>query len=143
LDDTTVADRVMECADPDGNNEGQCTVGPTDNNCTVASGHAQRGCSTDADCGGAAGSCESIARACFLTGGGTFQPSGQNDGTDSLTAIGEPDPPVNDVAHPTLAAVFCVGPTGASAINNVAGLPGPGRVTLRGTALGLPAIGQP
>jgi hypothetical protein len=48
------------------------------------------------------------------------------------------DPPINDVSHPTLASVFCVGPTGAGAVNNVAGLPGPGRVTLRGTALGLP-----
>jgi hypothetical protein len=138
LDDTTIPDRDFECSDPDGNNEGQCTIGPVDNTCSVASGHAQRGCLNDADCGGGAGSCESVPRGCFLTGGGTFQASGQNDGSDTLTSIGEPDPPVNDVAHPTLAAVFCIGPTGAAAINNVAGLPGPGRVTLRGTALGLP-----
>jgi hypothetical protein len=45
---------------------------------------------------------------------------------------------MNDVSHPTLGTVFCVGPTGAPAVNNVAGLPGPGRVTIRGTALGLP-----
>jgi hypothetical protein len=138
VDDTTVTNRVLECADPDGDGEGDCTVGPTDTNCSVASGHAQRGCITDADCGGTAGSCESLPRHCFLTGGGTFQPSGKNDGTDSLTAIGVADPPVNDVSHPTLASVFCVGPTGSSSVNNVAGLPGPGRVTLRGTALGLP-----
>ncbi len=138
VDDTTVADRVLECDDPDGDGEGQCTIGPTDQNCTLASGHAQRGCTSDTDCGGAAGSCESVARRCFLTGGGTFQPSGQNDGSDTLTALGLEDPPVNDVSHPTLAAVFCVGPTAAPAVNNVAGLPGPGRVTVKGTALGLP-----
>ncbi len=138
VDDTTVANRVMECADGDGDGEGDCTIGPTDQNCTVASGHGQRGCTTDADCGGAAGSCASIPRHCFLTGGGTFQPSGHNDGSDSLIAVGMADAPMQDVSNPTLAAVFCVGPTGAPSINNVAGLPGPGRITIRGTALGLP-----
>jgi len=29
-------------------------------------------------------------------------------------------------------------PTGSASVNNVAGLPGPGRVTIRGTATGLP-----
>jgi hypothetical protein len=37
-----------------------------------------------------------------------------------------------------LAAVFCVAPTGSSAVNGVAGLPGPGRVTIKGRAEGLP-----
>ncbi len=138
MDDTTIADRVMECADGDGDGEGQCTIGPIDQNCTVASGHAQRGCTADSDCGGGGGSCGSAARGCFLTGGGTFQPSGQNDGTDTLIAVGMEDAPMNDVAQPTLGAVFCVAPTGAGAVNNVAGLPGPGRVTIRGTATGLP-----
>ena len=139
-DDTAVADRILECADGDGDQEGDCTVGPTDANCTVASGHAQRGCTADADCGGAPGSCAVQPRHCFLTGGGTadIAPNGTSDGTNTLTAIGAADPPVNDVSHPTLAAVFCVGPTGAAAVNTVAGLPGPGRTTLRGTALGLP-----
>lgn len=137
-DDTTVDERDMECSDSDGNNLGECTAGPADQNCTVASGHAQRGCTSDGDCGGAPGSCESKPRNCFLTGGGTFQPTGQSDGTDTLTAVGAADPPVNDVSQPTLAAVFCIAPTGLAAVNNVAGLPGPARVTLRGTALGLP-----
>jgi hypothetical protein len=48
------------------------------------------------------------------------------------------DTPMNDVSHPTLGAVFCVSPTTAGAVNSVAGLPGPGRVTIKGTALGLP-----
>jgi hypothetical protein len=78
------------------------------------------------------------ARKCFLTGGGTFQAGGTMDGTNTLTAVGMADAPMNDVSQPTLAAVFCVGPTGSSSINNVAGLPGPGRVTIRGTAAGAP-----
>jgi hypothetical protein len=129
---------VFECADGDADGEGECTNGPTDKNCSLASGHAQRGCLGDADCGGAPGSCQVFPRGCFLTGGGTFQPAGTLDGSDTLTAVGEADPPVNDVSNPTLGAVFCVGPTGSSSINNVAGLPGPARVTIKGTAQGLP-----
>jgi hypothetical protein len=68
-----------------------------------------------------------------LTGG--F--SGKN-GTNTLIAVGMEDPPVADVSHPTLGAVFCVAPTGCTAVNNVAGLPGPGRVTIKGTAVGKP-----
>ena len=45
---------------------------------------------------------------------------------------------MNDVSNPTLGAVFCVGPTGSSSVNNVAGLPGPARITLAGTATGAP-----
>ncbi len=90
------------------------------------------------DCGGAPGSCDSHLRKCFLTGGGTFQPLGSNDGTDSLVAVGMEDPPVVDVSNPTLAAVFCVGPTASGAVNNVVGLPGPGRVTIKGLAVGHP-----
>jgi hypothetical protein len=133
LDDTATAG-VLDCSDTspvDG--EGECTKGPITQHCSVASGHAQRGCTIDADCGGGAQSCESENRQCFLTGG--F--SGKN-GTNTLVANGQVDAPVNDVAHPTLGAVFCIGPTGLSSVNNVAGLPGPGRVTIKGTAKGLP-----
>ncbi len=133
LDDTSTAG-VLDCSDTspvDG--EGECLQGPITQSCSVASGHAQRGCTTDAECGGGVGSCESNNRACFLTGG--F--SGKN-GTNTLVANGMEDPPMNDVSTPTLGAVFCVGPTGSTSVNNVAGLPGPGRVTIRGTATGLP-----
>jgi hypothetical protein len=85
------------------------------------------------DCGGGVGSCVSANRYCFLTGGLT----GVN-GTNTLTAVGMADPPVNDSSTPTLGAVFCVGPTGSSSVNAVSGLPGPGRATIQGTALGLP-----
>jgi hypothetical protein len=138
LDDTAVPNRVLECADADGDGEGACTIGPIDQTCTLASGHAQRGCTNDGDCGGTPGSCDASQRKCFLTGGGTFQPSGNNDGTDSLVAVGMEDPPVADVSNPTLAAVFCVGPTASSAVNNVVGLPGPSRVTIKGLAVGHP-----
>jgi hypothetical protein len=131
LDDTNTPG-VLDCVDG-GDGEGACTAGPITQSCSVVSGHAQRGCTTDGECGGASGSCESNNRACFLTGG--F--SGRN-GTDTLVAVGMEDPPVNDVSHPTLGAVFCVAPTGSTSVNNVAGLPGPGRVTIKGTALGLP-----
>jgi hypothetical protein len=127
----------FDCADPDGDGVGRCESGPNDGQCSVASGHAQRGCMGDAECGGAPLSCESVARSCYLTGGGTFAPAA-DQGSDTLIAVGEADPPVNDVSHPTLGAVFCVGPTSSSSINNVAGLPGPARVTIKGTATGLP-----
>ena len=124
---------VLDCDDPGSTGEGTCSQGPIDNNCSVASGHAQRGCTFDADCGGGAGSCESANRNCFLTGG--F--SGVN-GSNTLTAVGMADLPMEDTSNPTLGAVFCVGPTGASAVNSVSGLPGPGRVTIKGKAVGLP-----
>jgi len=132
LDDTTTVGQ-LDCADGDGDGEGECTQGPITQHCSVASGHAQRGCTGPADCGGAVGSCVSENRACFLTGG--F--SGKN-GTNSLVANGAADTPVHDTSHPTLAAVFCVGPTGSASVNNVAGLPGPGRVTIRGLAVAHP-----
>jgi hypothetical protein len=125
---------VLDCVDTapvDG--EGECTAGPVTSNCTVASGHAQRGCGTDADCGGAVGSCASANRKCFLTGGLTAL-----TGTDTLVAEGMEDAPVGDVSNPTLGAVFCIGATSADSVNTAAGLPGPGRVTILGQAEGLP-----
>jgi len=138
LETTASPDNNLDCVDR-GDGEGECVSGPLTSACSVASGHAQRGCLADSDCGGAPGSCETTNRLCFLTGGGSFQPPQTGlVGTDTLIAVGMEDPPMNDVSNPTLGAVFCVGPTGAGAVNNVAGLPGPGRVTIRGTALGLP-----
>ncbi len=134
LDDSVNTVGVLDCSDTapvDG--EGECTVGPITQSCSVASGHPQRGCTLDAECGGAVGSCVGSNRLCFLTGG--F--SGKN-GTNTLIAVGMEDAPMNDTSNPTLGAVFCVGPTGSTSINNVSGLPGPGRVTINGTATGLP-----
>jgi hypothetical protein len=134
LDDTSTPG-VFDCADTspvDG--EGSCLKGPVTKTCSVASGHGQRACGTYDDCGGGGGSCVAASRACFLTG--TLAPG--LFGTGTLTAVGMEDIPMNDVAHPTLGAVFCVAPTTASAVNIAAGLPGPGRVTINGTATGAP-----
>ena len=128
LDDSSTVN-VYDCDDPDGDEEGQCTNGPITQTCTAP--HAQRGCTTDADC--TPGTCEAANRGCFLTGGGALL-----QGTDTLVAPGEADVPVHDTASPTLGSVFCVGPTGSASINNVAGLPGPGRLTLNGTASARP-----
>jgi len=133
LDDSLTVG-IFDCTDTAPvDQEGECTSGPVTQTCSVASGHGQRSCGSDVDCGGGVGTCVAGNRGCFLTGGFTGKV-----GTNTLTAIGMEDAPMNDTSSPTLAAVFCVGPTSASAVNSVAGLPGPGRVTIKGTALGLP-----
>jgi hypothetical protein len=109
-------------------------VGPSDHNCSVASGHAQRGCLIDADCGGGAGSCVNSNRNCFLTGGFT----GTKLGTNTLIAVGMADAPMADTSNPTIGAVFCVRPTGSSLVDSVWGLPGPGRTTIKGAGSGHP-----
>jgi len=127
---------VYDCADTapvDG--EGECLAGPVDNSCSLASGHLQRGCLDDDDCGGGFGSCESRSRGCFLTGS---IPGFGNPGTGTLVAEGMADPPIAEVAHPTLAAIGCVGPTGYPQLNNVSGLPGPLRFTQKVTTTALP-----
>ena len=128
------------CVDtaPVGDNEGECPEGPPTGTCSVSSGHPQRSCTTSNDCCDdaptcatdpvTAGECQVSNRVCFLA----------NGTGDSIVGTGMADPPVDDVAHPTLAAIFCIGPTSAPAVNIAAGLPGPGRVTIKGTAEGLP-----
>ena len=54
---------------------------------------------------------------------------------DTVTATGNADPPVNHESDPTLAALFCIGPTSSSAVNGAAGLPGLGRLELTGHAV--------
>ncbi len=53
---------------------------------------------------------------------------------DSANATGVPDAPAGHAADPTLASLFCMGPTVSSAANIVAGLPGLGRLELQGHA---------
>jgi hypothetical protein len=125
---------IFDCSDTspvDG--EGECIKGPVTQTCSLASGHKQRACSGDSDCGGGLGSCESKNRPCFLTGS-----INGRVGTTTLIAAGMADAPMNDSSSPTLAAVFCTPPTNVSAVDAAAGLPGPGRVTLKGAALGRP-----
>jgi len=86
----------------------------------------------DDHCGGASGSCEAVARKCFLTGGSST-PGSFHVGTGTLLAAGAAAAPVTGVSHPTLASVFCANPTSNPSINTVIGLPGPGRATVSGT----------
>ncbi len=96
-------------------------------------------CTADADCSG--GTCNSEVgggpelcnvgkfRNCFLD-------LGDVGGTN--TATGAADVPVHDASDPTLAALFCIGPTSSSGVNGAAGLPGLGRLELPGHAAGHP-----
>ena len=129
LDDTSTPG-ILDCNDTAPvDQEGECTSGPITKTCTVASGHAQRSCASDLACGGGAGTCQAANRPCFLTGGFTGKV-----GTNTLVANGVEDIPSLGVAKPILASLYCVAPTASSAVNSVAGLPAPSRLTLRGTA---------
>jgi hypothetical protein len=134
LDNTATAN-ILDCTDVDG--EGECTEGPVGKSCSVASGHAQRGCLTDVDCGCApsSGCCEAHNRPCFPTG--TRTGTGKV-GTQTLIANGMEDTPMGDTSSPTLGAVYCARPFVAQAVNTVIGLPGPARVTIKGTAVSRP-----
>jgi hypothetical protein len=121
LDDTaTPAVDESLCQPLSGSNrEGECPGGPVDTNCAIATFN---GCLTDADCMDEPGdSCGSFHRPCYLDNGVVG---------GSVIAQGMADPPTNGVSDPTFAALFCVGSTGASAVNQAAGLPGLGRVEL-------------
>ena len=74
------------------------------------------------------GDCVIGNRPCFL----------DNGLGGAITGEGLADPPVGDVSRPTLASVFCLGPTGVPAINASTGLPGPGRLVVTGTAIAEP-----
>jgi hypothetical protein len=144
----------------DGGNEGTCAAGPfeqfcgpnaTFQGCTasdpdcrpynrcVGGGNAGATCVDSSEC--PSGSCNSLVgggpelctigkfRDCFTDNGATGA---------SVNATGVADAPVNDESDPTLAALFCIGPTSSSAVNGAAGLPGLGRLELPGHARGLP-----
>ena len=96
--------------------EAECADGPFDNNCVI---DTQKGCLTSADCPAPGDICQTKTRECFL---------------DPIVAQGTHNTPVDGWSRPTFASVFCVPPTGSSAVNNVAGLPGPGRLQLTGDA---------
>jgi len=101
---------------------GVCAAGPTASFCDgalKANGAPIVGCNTNADCDatecgggigpGLCGSCSVMAdRECFL---------------DPIIAVGKADPD-----YPFTAALTCIPETSSPGINNVAGLPGPGRL---------------
>jgi hypothetical protein len=109
-------------------NRGICATGPFNQFCGPT--ESFRGCAANSDCSFAGDTCQTgTARPCFLDKGVIG---------NSINSLGSPDAPINDTAQPTLASTFCVNPTSAGAVNQAAGLPGPGRVTLFGTAVGNP-----
>jgi len=107
---------------------GECQPGPFNQYC--APHDSFRGCSSNPDCTFPGDTCS----------GGKFRPCYLNNGVDggSDTVAGHPDPPVGGIAHPTLGALFCIGPTGGGAVDSAAGLPGLGRLKLIGTATEIP-----
>lgn len=115
------------CAPAAGANEGECTAGPIDLVCTPT--ETFRPCAADSDCGVPGDTCVARPRECFLDNGLVG---------GSVVATGAADPPVMENSMPTLASVFCVGPTSSGVVNDTVGLPGAGRLTLRGLGRGLP-----
>jgi len=116
-------------------------------------------CSVASECPG--GSCNAELctgvkqRECFLDNGvtSTVCEGGTKNGTACTTASqcpggvcggasdkasGQAVVPVNDASDPTLAALFCIGPTSSSSVNAAAGLPGLGRLELQGHTQGTP-----
>lgn len=134
-DDSSTPQDGSLCADV-GGGEGLCPDGPVTQTCSV---EIQRGCGSDADCNPPPfpGStcfdcfpgqhCESRHRPCFV------------DVSGAVSVSGVPDAPCDGVAYPTLGSLFCLGPVGAGAVNNAAGLPGLGRIRLPGAV----AVGGP
>ncbi len=104
-----------------GGGESECTTGPNDRYCdglVRANGLGILACANNSDCttnDPLNGACTlTQRRSCFL---------------DTITATGQAD-----TEFPVGAAVFCVGPTSNTSINDVAGLPGPTKVINQGSA---------
>ncbi len=108
------ADCRVNLSDTDSAQEGLCTTGPSDNRCSV---HTFQSCTSNASCQPPAcpfceptETCDAVPRQCFVNP--TYTRSG---------VVGTPDR--------TTAATFCITATGSSAVDSVAGLPGPGAIT--------------
>ena len=140
-------------------NKGSCAGGPFEQFCGPNA--TFQGCSSDTDCAssnacvggtnvGAAcnvasqcpgGSCQSKVggspETCSI---GKFRRCFLDNGTigNTVDATGIVSTPVNDQSTPTLASLFCIGPTTSGSVNSAAGLPGLGRLQLPGIAKGLP-----
>jgi hypothetical protein len=124
--DGASGDCVADAGTPSPNDR-ICSSGPLESFCGPV--ETFRGCTGDSDCTFAGDTCSVTRfRDCFDNG----IPG------ELITATGLQSAPVNDQSDPTLAALFCVGPTSSGSINSAAGLPGPGRLELPGHAHGLP-----
>ena len=89
--------------------DARCVLGPVDRTCAQAH---QITCTQDSDCLGT-GPCETVVRRCFL---------------DPIERVGTPG-----LASHVMASTFPIPATSSPAVNNTAGLPGPGAVLLPGT----------
>jgi len=104
-------------SDTDSPHEGVCLSGPLDGSCAM---QPYRGCITASDCPLAGDSCVMTLRNCF-TGRGTVG--------DTVRSEGQADP-----LSPTLATLYCGGPTQTQALDTARGLPGLIRITVPGKA---------
>jgi hypothetical protein len=108
-------------------NDHICSTGPFEQFCGPV--ETFRGCTADTDCTRAGDTCSvGRFRECFDNG----------VVGDTVTATGTHQTPVADESDPTLASLFCVGPTTSASVNSAAGLPGLGRLELPGHARALP-----
>jgi hypothetical protein len=87
--------------------EARCVVGPADQTCA---GAPEVGCQADTDCPTGKGPCGTQNRRCFM---------------DPIVRVGTPS-----TTTLTGAATFCIPATSGQAINQTAGLPGPGALRL-------------
>ena len=86
--------------------EGQCVAGPISQTCANA---PEIACQTNSNCPGATGPCQARNQRCFL---------------DPMKRQGTPGTATN-----VSVSTFCIPATTASAINQTAGLPGPGAIS--------------
>jgi hypothetical protein len=134
VDDTAIPGDGTICT-VDGGGEGHCAEGPPNQHCHI---ETFRGCTMPADCPAAGDSCDADIRDCF--------PGSGNGIGDSVTAVGSHEGPRNHAGVQTFGSVFCAAHTSAAAVNSVAGLPGPGRLALKGvgaengTAVACPTV---
>jgi hypothetical protein len=123
LDDTTTGPNESDCSATTGG-EGQCSAGPFDQHCAF---ETYRSCSgMPGDCPVPGDTCITEARECFVGHNGNIG--------DSIVAVGSASAPRNHTGTTTFASVFCIAPTGSTAVNTAAGLPGPGRLALGGVS---------
>jgi hypothetical protein len=90
--------------------EAECLAGPVDRTCA---GAPEISCTNDGGCPSGKGPCAAHNRRCFL---------------DPIVRQG-----VAGTTDNSLVATFCVAETGSSTINTVAGLPGPGSISIPNT----------
>jgi len=105
-------------------NEGECSGGPFEQFCGPTAEF--QSCTDNTPC-------LPYGETCSI---GKFRRCYTDNGVNGNTvkATGLADAPVGHQSDPTLAALFCVGPTSSGAVNAVAGLPGLGRLELPGHA---------